>query len=132
MLVAIMFLFLAQAAPPSSVRQPPSPTIAEPPMTSIVPSPGWIRKPTGYDIFRVYPEAAKRMRLNGQATIRCEVTPKGELANCVATEETPANRGFGEAALKLAPRFQMKSMTCADAPATCGTVSIPIRFIITP
>jgi periplasmic protein TonB len=90
--------------------------------------PNWLRKPTVDDLMRVYPRDALRHRIEGRAVVSCRVTEKGELADCKALQETPPNEGFGEAALKLTPRFLMRLPTRHGIPVAGGTVTVPIRF----
>ncbi|HTM80982.1 TonB family protein [Asticcacaulis sp.] len=44
-----------------------------------------------------YPPKAKRLEINGSATVDCQVDANGELSRCVVIKETPPDMGFGEA-----------------------------------
>ncbi|MDB5452806.1 MAG: MecR1 antirepressor protein [Caulobacteraceae bacterium] len=92
--------------------------------------PGWVKKPSLTDIERFYPSGAKRAGTQGHVVLNCTADDKGMMASCVVAEEDPTRAGFGAAALKLAPKFQMPLVT-KDGTSTAGaTVSIPIEFKI--
>jgi TonB family protein len=95
--------------------------------SQVVP-PAWLRKPTVDDLMRVYPRDALRHNVWGAAVVSCQVTEKGELSGCQVLQESPPNEGFGEAALKLMPRFLMRPPTRSGIPVGGGTVTVPIRF----
>lgn len=97
---------------------------------SAITAPEWIRRPTGNDMARVYPQRAARSAVNGLATTFCGVTKAGTLTDCKVIEEAPGGAGFGEAALKLMPLFLMRPETRDGAPVEGGTVRIPIRFVV--
>lgn len=102
--------------------------VAAPAAKSVIVQPAWVRKPTGEDMGRHYPQRALKMGLAGRAVITCNVDAEGGLVNCLASEENPADLGFGEAALKMAPLFRMRPMTANGQPVGGGTVRIPILF----
>jgi TonB family protein len=77
--------------------------------TTAEPSPEWTGLPTAQDIARVYPEMAQRLALNGRAVLSCAVAPNATLEDCRVIEETPPGQGFGDAAMKLATRFRLKT-----------------------
>src|SRR4051812_46769162 len=54
-----------------------------------------------------YPKAAQAQGVEGSATIRCRVTYRGELANCVAVSETPEGYCFGKAAVEMAAGIKL-------------------------
>jgi len=72
-----------------------------------------------------YPDRAQRMEVNGRAVINCGVTPQGKLIDCKLVSETPADYGFGEAALKMSAYFKMKP---SPTPIPDDRVTIPIAF----
>ena len=78
------------------------------------------------DVMRVYPRDALRRRVAGFALVRCEVMAQGDMADCAIEQEAPAGSGFGQAALRLMPRFKMKSRNGASLEG--GVVQIPIQF----
>jgi protein TonB len=108
--------------------KPPAPPPPEPPRPSVITSPDWLRKPTGEDMARYYPDRAQRMSVEGSATISCTVNARGTLDNCSVTSETPADQDFGTAAIRMSKLFKMRPQTKDGAPVDGGTVRIPIRF----
>ena len=77
---------------------------------------------------RYYPERATRMEVGGSAALSCTVTARGTLTGCSVTSESPADMGFGDAAIKLSKLFKMRPMSKDGQPVDGGTVRIPIRF----
>lgn len=90
--------------------------------------PTWRSKATGNDLMQVYPEAARRHGVEGIALVRCSVTPQGEMADCAVEQEAPMGLGFGEAALKLMPRYRMTAQIAGGSPIAGGVVRLPIQF----
>ena len=91
--------------------------------------PDWIAKPSGDDMAEAYPQLAETMGVSGHAVISCKVATTGRVENCKVTSETPPGFGFGAAALKIAPAFQMAPSTVGGS-ATVSDVNIPIRFVL--
>lgn len=90
--------------------------------------PDWLEKPTVEDMADYYPEHAARHEIPGKATITCKVSASGLLERCKVVEEAPAGEHFGEAALKLAPKFRM--IPPDDPTVAPGTVTVPLIFAI--
>ena len=90
--------------------------------------PDWLEKPSGDDMAEFYPEHAARNNISGKATITCKVSSGGLLEHCQVVEESPAGEHFGEAALKLAPKFRMIPPDDPSQPA--GEVTVPLIFAI--
>ena len=70
------------------------------------------------------------MEVSGSATINCVVNARGTLDNCSIASETPADMGFGDAAMKLSKLFKMRPQTKDGQPVDGGTVRIPLRFVL--
>ena len=102
--------------------------------TPVITNPDWIKGqgPTLPDMMTVYPEQARRKGLSGMAKVKCIVTVEGKLDQCVVLEETPADGGFGQAALSLLSYCRMHPRTVDGVPTGGATVVIPLRFALPP
>ncbi|HEY3888299.1 MAG TPA: TonB family protein, partial [Caulobacteraceae bacterium] len=98
------------------------------PPTRLIVDPKWLSQPSAAEMSRYYPERAIDQGLTGQATLFCSVVASGKLADCRVIDQTPANAGFGEAALKLANFFRMSPRTVDGKPVDGGLTRISIAF----
>lgn len=110
----------AWAAQPGAPEERPSPRAI----------PDWVHRPVAADVAWAYPAAAEAANLEGRATLDCRVGGEGRLANCRVAMEAPLDAGFGQAALALAPHFQMKPIDRNGRPTKGTSVRIPIRFML--
>ncbi len=91
--------------------------------------PDWLEKPTSEDLAAYYPRQAQRKNLSGKVMMSCTVKADGQLEACEILEETPPGERFGEAALKMAPKFRM---TPPGDTSTPSEVTIPLIFEVPP
>ncbi len=129
--LAVVLSSPASAAPPEA----PAPTVPDAPqplgpppaprMPTTITDPQWIRTPHINDQLRAYPPAALKRRLEGHTVIDCVVSEMGTLIDCRVIEETPPGEGFGEAALKTAPRYRMRATSIEGFPVRGLRVRIP-------
>lgn len=90
----------------------------------------WARRPSGDDMAWVYPDYAARRGIDGSATLKCRATAELRLADCAVVEEAPEGLGFGEAAVKLGPRFKLKRKQALDTSLEDAAILISIRFVL--
>jgi protein TonB len=69
----------------------------------------WVRRPNPSP--ENFPPAAARANKSGIATVECKITAKGTMDACTVLYEAPEGFGFGEAAVRVAKRFQIKPTT---------------------
>ena len=110
-----------------ALAAPVSATLRTPASAKTVTNPDWLRKPSADDISRYYPDLAQRRDIGGRVRVQCRLANDGVLNDCVVLSETPAGYGFGEAALNVASRFQMRPGT-RDGQPIAGQIVVPIVF----
>ena len=91
-----------------------------PPRVETVPTivnPQWVRHPR--DLARYYPARALQREIEGRVVLDCRVSVRGVLT-CIVVSETPANWGFGAAAMRIADDYRM-------VPAMRGGVAVEAR-----
>jgi protein TonB len=94
----------------------------------VVTNPDWLRKPNADEMGQYYPPRAMDLGKEGQASIKCSVTAKGTVENCMVVSETPDGLGFGAAAMRLSKLFKMKPQTRDGQSVDGAEVTIPIAF----
>lgn len=119
-MLSLFVLALAQAAPSAAPAAPPSPAFV---------APGFERVPTEAEAAAAYPPEAEAARLSGDVRLRCTVSYLRQLNACRVTAETPEGKGFGAAALKMAPFYRLKPTLSDGRPASGGAViDLGVRF----
>lgn len=88
----------------------------------------WLATPTAKQFEAAYPKAARKFAYAGKVEVECAIAADGRLADCMAVSEDPPRRGFAEAALKLAPAFQVRPEFAAERRA----IRFPLDFRLAP
>lgn len=116
--------------PPTPPTPKPAPPRVEPSPPAMISNPTWLRQPGAREFADFYPDRAIRLGRGGAVQMSCVVTVDGNLSQCAITAESPQNMGFGDAALRMAPYFQMLPQTRDGAPVGGARVNVPLRFAI--
>lgn len=104
-----------------------------PAMPVQVVSPEWLTGPDPNMVAAVFPaQAAKAGLRTGVGVVTCEVAHDGHLTACTVSGESPANLGFGEAALRIGATMSMNPWTKQGDPVDGARVNLPIRLNIAP
>ncbi len=90
--------------------------------------PNWIERPSADDLSRYYPDRAARQGVSGEVMMTCQVRVDGRLNDCRIQSEVPKGQHFGEAALRLSPKFRM--IPPDDLKTAPGEVTVPLVFQI--
>lgn len=91
--------------------------------------PDWLRRPSASAIAEYYPDDAIDKSLSGRVKLLCIAATDGFVKDCVVVSESPVGLGFGEAALKMAPKeFRMKPAIRAGKPVE-SEITIPLVMI---
>lgn len=88
--------------------------------------PVWTQAASFAELDRAYP--ARGGGIEGFAVAHCHVERTGELSTCEVRKEVPENRGFGDAAVRLAGRFVVRIDPTRIPKKAPLWVDIPIRF----
>ena len=88
--------------------------------------PEWAVRPTGEQMYNALSHSARVDEPSGWALIRCDVTDKGLLKDCIALAESSGHYEFGKTALRLAPIFRLKPATRDGKPTAGGRILIPL------
>lgn len=106
---------------PAPLSTPETPAPSEP---VTITDPVWTERPRNPE--RFYPREAFMQGVAGEVVLDCDVDASGRLS-CEVTSETPAGRGFGEAALRIARAHVMRPAMRNGAP-TNGRYRMVVPF----
>jgi hypothetical protein len=101
----------------------PATQAAAPPAASVV----WTRRPTSQSVGALYPRQALRDRQNGFVTLDCAVRADLQMS-CTVVSETPAEEGFGRAALQVARDYRARATMSNGASSVGARSRIQVNF----
>lgn len=117
----------SEALPPLEFTDTPTATIgAFVPSVVQISNPRWLRQPR--DLERYYPRRALAAGIEGEVALDCRVLLDGAL-NCNVISETPAEWGFGAAALRIAGDHRMRP-ALRDGVPTEGRYRMRVPFYL--
>lgn len=96
-----------------------------------VKTPQWTALPTADEMQALVPKQTDGPN-EVRVTLVCDVRAEGVLAGCVVDREEPAGEGFGDAVLKLAPKFRTSLLSAEGMPTVGAKVRLPVRFSLKP
>jgi protein TonB len=90
--------------------------------------PEWIERLTQAQMRPYYPPFAVQSRTDGSAALACQVDARNRVRHCYILGETPANIGFGRAALRMSHLFRIRPPQRDGAPQYEAWVRVRIDF----
>jgi len=87
----------------------------------------WKKAPTPESVMWAYPPKAAAIQQTGKVMMRCQIDAEGKVTDCKVLSETPADFGFGEAAVSLKTQMEFTPESRCGKP-TPSEVTIPITF----
>lgn len=72
--------------------------------------PQWESRPTFAEYAKAYPKAGQGIDTLPLVVLRCRAAIDGAMTDCNVVSQTPAGRGFGAAALELAPLYRTRGL----------------------
>jgi protein TonB len=88
----------------------------------------WLAAPTRQDVAAVYPRGPATRAEPGRTTMRCTLTRSGGLKNCRVGATEPADKGFEDAALRLASKFKSVPTMLDGRSVADALVDVPLSF----
>ena len=88
----------------------------------------WLAPPSGGSNWRDWPAPALRLEISGSATLKCNHDAQGQLSGCKVTEQSRPDKGFGDAALRLARTFRLRPTLSDGSPLTAGEITFKVPF----
>lgn len=98
------------------------------PTRAAINQPVWLKAPSFADMAAAWPRGAGDVA-EGTANLRCVIMSTGYLKDCVRLAQLPVNKGFGDAAMTLAGKFQLFMSPEEAAKVKGGIVNVPFRFL---
>lgn len=99
--------------------------------TSVITNPEWSELPRGFDALSAAPPIGYLFGLSGWAMLACKVGPLGLLEDCSVAAEGPKGLGYGQAALRLVPRYRL-SLKMMDQGAAGERLNLQVPFMQPP
>lgn len=90
--------------------------------------PSWVVMPTRWDMLEVDPPRALALHVSGGATLACLVDARKRARDCIVLRESPADYGFGAAALRLSALFRIRPPVVNGRPRYDVRVRVPVYF----
>lgn len=89
--------------------------------------PDWVQRPDADDYEHYYPQRAYRLEVRGEAVLDCVIAADGTLS-CSVAWESPADQGFGAAALAISKLYRHRATTREGLTVAGRKVVLPIMF----
>ena len=86
-----------------------------------------MRRPTGEELEREFPDRAISARRSGEVVLACLVLEEGAL-NCAVVSENPNGYRFGPAALRVMREARVSPILSNGQSAVGSQITVPIRF----
>ncbi len=87
------------------------------------------QQPSAADFRETYPIRALANGVEGYVTLLCTITEERKL-ECAVESETPAEQGFGEAALRLSRLYVVRRVEEEPRAVIGSRVRVPIRYVL--